>query len=148
MGKLKLTNEWWTAPAQSDDGRVILVTGRRDMEPAIATGAYIYRVEITWRYQGDAAGMPDLATSKLMGQVHDALSQAFDRDPTAINTGIYTGADERNWVFYARSLHIFQRKVNEALEPFELLPLEFRAEEDPGWEEYREMRETEIPDDD
>ena len=83
MGKLKLTNEWWTAPAQSEDGRVILVTGRRDMEPAMATGAYNYRVEITWRYEGDASGMPDKATSTLMGQVHDALSQAFDRDPTA-----------------------------------------------------------------
>lgn len=147
MSKLKLTDEWWTAPAQSDDGRLVMVTGRRDMEPAIATGFYNTRMEVTWRYGGPDAGMPPDATARLMEQVTTALADEFRRDPVAILTGIYTGAGERNWVFYVRSLHIFQRKINEILAPFEQLPLEFYAEEDPEWEEYREMRETEIPDD-
>ncbi len=148
MAKLKLTDEWWTAPAQADDGRLVMVTGRRDMDAAMAAGVYNTRIEITWRYQGDSAGMPPDATARLMEQVTDAMAAEFRRDPMAILTGIYTGADERNWVLYVRSLHIFQRKLNEILEPFEQLPLEFYAEADPEWSEYQEMRETEIPDED
>jgi len=50
-------------------------------------------------------------------------------------------------VFYTTSLHIFQRKLNEMLAPFPTLPLQFHAEEDPQWEEYRHMKEaTEITD--
>ena len=31
MAKLKISNDWWTAPAESDNGNLILVTGRRDL---------------------------------------------------------------------------------------------------------------------
>ena len=112
MAKLKLTDEWWTCPAEADNGKLIMVTGRRDME-----------------------------------EVQDALQADFMKDPVAVLTGIYTGNGERNWVFYTRSLTIFGRKLNEDLAKFELLPLEFYAESDPEWNEYREMREeTEIKD--
>lgn len=144
MAKIKIPNEWWSAPAQSDDGRLIIVTGRRGMDELMAMQVYNYRIEITWHYDADNAGMPDYDTSVLMEQVTDALHATFDRDPVAINTGIYTGAGERNWVFYTRSLHIFQRKLNEILAPFPTMPLEFYATEDPNWEEYQELRETEI----
>lgn len=144
MAKLKLTDEWWTAPATSQDGRLIMVTGRRDMQPAIDMGVFVYRVEVTWKYDPDPSGMPGNDTARLMEQVTEAFKNELRKDPTAILTGIYTGDGERNWVFYARSLHIFQRKVNQVLEPFETLPLTFYAEEDPLWEEYREMCESEI----
>ena len=81
-----------------------------------------------------------------MEQVHEALAAEFKKDPVAILTGVYTGAGERNWVFYTRSLHIFGRKFNEILEPFPLLPITLYAEKDPEWNEYREMRLTEISD--
>ncbi len=144
MAKIVIPDEWWSAPAQSSDGQLIIVTGRRNMDEIIAMRVYNYRIEVTWRYAPDASGMPDYATSVLMEQVTDAMQAAFTRDPVAIVTGIYTGAGERNWVFYTRSLHIFQRKLNEILAPLPVLPLEFYAADDPDWEEYREMRETEI----
>ncbi|MBQ9219013.1 MAG: DUF695 domain-containing protein [Muribaculaceae bacterium] len=144
MSRLKIPNEWWTAPAESEDGQLILVTGRSGLEQVKATGFFIYRIEVNWSYQGDDRGMPDYPTSKLMEQVTDALEATFSKDPVAVNTGIYTGAGERNWVFYTRSLHIFQRKLNEILSPFETLPLTFHAEEDPDWAEYAEMCQCEV----
>lgn len=139
MGKIKVSNEWWTAPAESDNGQLIMVTGRAELDDVRQSGFYIYRMEVTWTYSPDSEGMPDLATSKLMGQVNESLELEFNRDPVAVNTGIYTGAGERNWVFYTRSLHIFQRKLNEILAPFDTLPLTFHVEEDPEWAEYDEM---------
>ena len=91
--------------------------------------------------------MPDLKTSQLMEQVTDSLKAVLKKDPVAVLTGIYTGAGERNWVFYTMSLHIFSKKFNEALADFEMLPLEFYADNDPDWLEYKELLETEIPDD-
>jgi len=32
MAKLKISNEWWTAPAEAENGQIIMVTGRRDMQ--------------------------------------------------------------------------------------------------------------------
>lgn len=139
MAKIKIPTEWWTAPAESEDGQLIMVTGRSGLESVRATGFYVYRVEVNWSYMQDSMGMPDSETSKLMEQVTEAMEKEFSRDPVAVNTGIYTGAGERNWVFYTRSLHIFQRKLNSILEPFETLPLTFHAEEDAGWAEYDEM---------
>ena len=100
---------------------------------------------MTWRYGEN--GMPDLKTSELMEQVTDSLKAVLKKDPVAVLTGIYTGAGERNWVFYTMSLHIFSKKFNEALADFEMLPLEFYADNVPDWLEYKELLETEIPDD-
>ena len=146
MAKLKISDEWWTAPAEGDNGELILVTGRRNMDEIMASKIFNDRIEVTWNYAPQANGLPDESTSKVMEQVHDALRAEFDKDPVAIMTGIYTGAGERNWIFYTRSINIFGRKLNEILAPFELLPLSIYAEKDPEWNEYREMRLTEIDD--
>jgi hypothetical protein len=144
MAKIIISNDWWTAPAEGDNGNLILVTGRRAMGNVIATGLYRYRVEVTWPYDGDPKGLPTYTDSKVMEDVTDALNACFDSDPIAVMTGIYTGDGQRNWVFYTRSLHIFQRKFNEVLAPFPTLPLEFEADEDPDWLEYREMCQCEV----
>jgi hypothetical protein len=81
-------------------------------------------------------------------ELHDraiALLESLRRDPVAVMTGIYTGAGERNWVFYVLTLKAFQAMINNALGSInEQLPLSFHAEEDPHWEEYREMCQCEI----
>ncbi len=146
MAHLKISDDWWTAPAEGEDGKLILVTGRRAMDNVIATGVYRYRIEVTWPYESDDKGLPCYADSKIMEEITDALNGCFDLDPAAILTGIYTGDGQRNWVFYTRSLHIFQRKFNEVLAPFPPLPLNFEAEEDPDWQEYREMSQCEVAD--
>ncbi len=145
MAKLKISEDWWTAPSEDKDGRTVMVTGRRALDNVIATRRYVFRIEITWLYEPDKGGMPDFATSRTMETVTDAMQEALRRDPVAVMTGIYTGAGERNWVFYAVTLKAFQSFVNTALGSIdEQLPLTFHAEEDPNWEEYREMCQCEI----
>lgn len=138
------TGTWWTAPTESESGRLILVTGRKDVEKFRSNPKYSIRAEVSWNYQGEENGMPDPETSKLMEQVQDALQNAFRKDPVAVLTGIYTGDNRRDWIFYTLSTHIFGKKLNEALEPFPLLPLTIYTENDPDWAEYAEMSEAEI----
>ena len=84
--------------------------------------------------------MPDETTAMTLESVTDSLQKTFHKDPVAVITGIYTGDGRRDWVCYTLSLHIFQKKINEALVELPLLPLQFHAEEDPQWSEYTEMR--------
>lgn len=136
-------NDWWTAPAESENGSLIMVTGRRDVEKFRNNPKFSIRMDVQWRYAD--FGMPDDATAELMEKVQDKLQACFAKDPVAVLTGIYTGDGLRNWIFYTLSTHIFCKKLNEELAEFPLLPLEITAENDFDWAEYDEMRElTEI----
>lgn len=137
--------EWWTAPTENEDGsKLIMVTGRRDVKKFRENPRYNIRVEITWKYEPLPDGMPNKEDAEMMEKVQEALQGAFLKDPVAVLTGIYTGDGERNWVYYTTSVHIFGRKLNEALADLPLLPLTIYTENDPDWGEYDEMAQAEI----
>ena len=138
-------SDWWTAPTESENGNLIMVTGRRDIENFKNNPKFNIRIEVTWKYNSDISGMPDFETSSLMEEVQTAIENSFKKDHIAVLTGIYTGDGERNWIFYTLSTNIFGKKFNEALQSFELLPITIYAENDPEWNEYQEMKSlTEI----
>lgn len=142
----KISDEFWSCPAESESGKTIIVTGRDNVEKARESGKYIYRVTVIWKYEGKPDGMPKESDAEMMEKATDGFLAVTKKDSAAILTGIYTGDGERDWVFYTRSLHIFQNILNRALEPLPLLPIEVEAAEDPLWEEYAEMRDaTYIP---
>lgn len=138
--------DWWTAPAESEDGRLIMVSGRKDVKAFRSNPRFTIRIEITWPYGGGnpEASMPAEDVAELMGEATDRLQEVFHKDPVAVMTGIFTGAGERTWVFYTLSTNIFQKKLNEALEPLPTLPLQISAENDPRWEAYDEMSDFEV----
>ncbi len=136
----KQPGQWWSSPTESTTtGSLIIVSGRADIDKFRSNPRFKYRVEISLPYKADSSGMPDDNTARTLEAVTDALHSAFRKDPVAVITGIYTGDGRRDWICYTLSLHIFQKKINEALASLPLLPLEFEAEEDPDWEEYANM---------
>lgn len=137
-----MKERWWTAPAEAEDGRTVIVTGRDYLDTIKESGKYVNRVEVSWNYESDSSGMPCEADAKLMEQATDALMAAFKKDKVAYLTGIYTGAGRRDWVFYTKNLNIFGKVFNRALEELDTMPLLIEAESDPDWDEYREMREA------
>ena len=42
---------------------------------------------------------------------------------------------------YTRTVRVFGERLNEALAPFEMLPISIYTEVDPEWEEYLDMYE-------
>lgn len=136
------TQKWWSYPCEAESGRTVITSGRDCMDKYIASGKYIYRIEVSWQYPQLPDGMPDEEAARTLEQVTDALAEAFDRDKAAVMTGIYTGDGRRDWVFYCKNLRIFQTVFNRALEPLDTLPLLIEAEQDPDWEEYRHLRDT------
>lgn len=140
-----METDWWTAPAESDDGRLIMVSSPCDVARFRNNPRFTIRIEIVWKYNSSPdAGMPSEDDAKIMGAATDNLNEILRKDPVAVMTGIFTGAGERTWVFYTVSTFIFQKKLNEALEPLPLLPLEITAENDPQWAAYDELQEYEV----
>lgn len=136
---MKLTDNWFTALSEGDNGQLVFVTGRKDLSAFRATGSLKVRVEITWRYQADSEGMPAERDAALIAEIEPKLRRAMERDKLAILTGNYTGAGAKYWVFYTRHLPTFGQRLNDSLAEYETLPLEILCEEDPDWEEYADM---------
>ena len=138
---MKLTDNWFSTIAESDNGMPIFVSGRDDIDEFRLSGKFKERVEIYWKYESTHNGMPSDAESELMEQAIDALRKAVEKDKLAILTGIYTGNNERTLVFYARTSRVFGERLNEALAELPQLPITLYVEIDPDWNEYQELCE-------
>lgn len=133
--------EWWTMPGENEDGtRAIFVTGRLDVETFRTNPRFKLRINVTLPYTATSSGIPDTQTAEQLKVITDRLVGVFAKDPVAVLTGIYTGDNRRDWVFYTVSINIFQRKFNEALDDLPALGFSLTAEDDPDWDEYAEMR--------
>lgn len=138
---MRLSNEWFTAFSEDEAGHMITVAGRDELTEFVQSGKFKERAEITWKYEGDAKGMPSDAIAEQMENVQEALRKAMEKDKLSILTSVYTGAGEKIWIYYTRTVRVFGERLNEALAPFELLPLSIYTEIDPEWEEYLDMYE-------
>src|SRR5574344_1255649 len=138
---MKLSDEWFTALSQNDNGQLITVSGRDELTEFVNSGKYNERAEVTWKYEGDEKGMPPESIAKQIEAVEEALRHVMEKDKLAITTAIYTGGGEKTWVFYTRTARVFGERLDEALASFELLPITIYTEVDHGWEEYLDMYE-------
>ena len=138
---MKLTDEWFTALSESENGNMILVARRAKMMDFVKAGKIKERDEIYWKYNGDANGMPDSEAAKQMEASQEAIRKIVEKDKLAILTGVYVGDNERTMVFITRNIPAFGEKLNLALKDFDLLPIEIYTEKDPDNEEYLDMYE-------
>ncbi|MEG0949197.1 MAG: DUF695 domain-containing protein [Bacteroidales bacterium] len=136
---MKLTDVWFTALSEAENGKMVFINGRDQIMEFIKSGKFKERAEIYWKYEGDAKGMPDEPTAKLMEGVQDVLQKAMEKDKLSILTGVYTGDNERTLVFITRNVPAFGERLNSALANFELLPITIYTEKDPLNEEYLDM---------
>jgi len=127
---MRLSNEWFTALSENESGQLVTVSGRDELTEFIQSGKFKERVE-----------MPSEALAEKMEEVQEVLRKAMEKDKLSILTGVYTGGGERIWVYYTRTVRVFGERLNEALAPFEMLPISIYTEVDPEWEEYLDMYE-------
>ena len=76
---MKLSDVWFTALSQNEEGQIITISGRDELDEFIQTGKYKERVEITWKYDGDEKGMPSESLGELMESVEETLRKAMEK---------------------------------------------------------------------
>lgn len=137
-----LTDKWFTALSENEDGSYTFISGRCDIEGFINSKKMKQRMEVTWRYEPDEKGMPKIdKEAQIMEEVENRLRTAMEKDKLAILTGIYTGQGKREWIFIARNVNAFGERLNNALAGLPQLPIEIYAEDDPDNEEYKSLLE-------
>lgn len=143
----KKSDIFWTYPGETESGETLIITGHDGLDSIREAKTHIYRVRASLDYDAFPDGMPTDTAAETLEKITDALLAETSADPAAVITGIYTGAGRRDWIFYTRSLHIFRKIFNRALDPFPTYPFELDAEEDSDWTEYLDMKAaTYIPD--
>lgn len=138
---MRLSNEWFTALSENEEGQLVTVAGRLELGEFVQSGKFKERVEITWKYEGDDKGMPTDELAEKMEAVQETLRKAMEKDKLSILTGVYTGGSEKIWIYYTRTTRVFGERLNESLASFELLPISIYTEIDPEWDEYLDMLE-------
>ena len=81
---MKLSNNWFTTVSETENGAMVIVCGRDDLELYVRSGKFKERVEIYWKYNGDSRGMPCESDARVMEPVQDALQKAMEKDKLAI----------------------------------------------------------------
>jgi len=138
---MKLSHVWFTALSENEKGDIITIAGRDELWEFINCGKLKERVEVTWKYEPAANGMPSEELAEQMEAVQEAIRKIVEKDKLAILTAVYTGGGEKIWTFYTRTTRVFGERLNEALSSFDLLPITIYSELDANWEEYLDMYE-------
>ncbi|MDF9828936.1 DUF695 domain-containing protein [Parabacteroides sp. PF5-6] len=138
---MRLSNVWFTALSEDEQGNMITVYGRDELNEFVQSGKFKERVEITWKYEADDKGMPSDEVAELMEKVEETLRKAMEKDKLSILSSVYTGGGEKIWVYYTRTTRVFGERLNDTLASFDLLPISIYTEVDPEWEEYLDMYE-------
>lgn len=112
---------------------------RKEIRKELDTGKYPIRVDITWAFDADHAGMPTDDVMAQMEQFEDALIPALEKNNLALQAYQLTGEGERLWCFYTRNIGAFEETLNSATDELPRLPLTFYAEEDRDADAFAEV---------
>lgn len=136
---MRLSDNWFTAISEDEQGKLVLVNGRLELDEFRLSGKMKIRIEIRWPYEADEQGFPTDSVGRQIEEVENLVRRAMEKDKLAIMTGNYTGGGVKYWVYYARTERVFGERLNAVLAPYETFPLEIDCEVDADWEEYLDM---------
>jgi hypothetical protein len=134
-------DEWILAESVDPDSPMIL-RFRPNLESSLGDPRYPRRLVVTWQYESaDEGGMPTEEQSDEMQNFEDTIVAALDPERFAILTFVVTGEEKREWHYYVDNVDEVAAIINEALADSPELPISLEVEEDPDWEEFREVLE-------
>ena len=107
-------------------------------------------VTVVWGYAAEGSGaMPDAQTSAEMERFENHLREAVQRDIQAVLTAVLTFDGARQWVFYARDVAEFGRRLS-AIPDYhgQRYPIQLTTRVDTTWSYLREQILQGVPRDD
>ena len=113
---------------------------RPSLEAFLGDDAYPRRLMIVWQFEAaDATGMPTDTQSADMKDFEDMLIHALDPDRLAVLAFVFTTAGTREWHFYLSDVSEVGIRINKALSTIPQLPIDLTVEDDPNWDELRQV---------
>ncbi|MFQ3225704.1 MAG: hypothetical protein ACI8Z5_001968 [Lentimonas sp.] len=139
--KLEAANtDAWNIAKGKNPERPTVLRFRPSLEAFLGDENYPRRLMIVWQFEvADATGMPTDTQSADMKDFENMLIDALDPDRLAILAFVFTSAGTREWHFYLSDVSEVGIRINQALSTIPQLPIELTVEDDPNWDELRQV---------
>lgn len=133
------TDAWNIARGKNPEQPTVL-RFRPSLEEHLGSEDYPRRLAIIWKFDAvDSTGMPSDTQSADMKDFEDMLLDALDPDRLAVLAFVYTSAGSREWNFYLSDVSEVGIRINKALSSIPQLPIDLTVEDDPNWDELRQI---------
>jgi hypothetical protein len=133
------TDAWNIAKGKNPEKPTVL-RFRPSLEAFLGDENYPRRLTIIWAFEAtDEGGMPSETQSADMKDFEDTLIDALDPDRLAIIAFVFTSAGSREWHFYLSDVSEVGIRINKALSTIPNLPIDLTIDDDPEWDELRQV---------
>ena len=133
------TDAWNIAKGKNPEKPSVL-RFRPSLEGFLGDANYPRRLMIVWQFEAaDATGMPTDTQSADMKDFENMLIDVLDPDRLAVLAFVYTTGGTREWHFYLSDVSEVGIRINQALSNIPQLPIELTVEDDPSWDELRQV---------
>ncbi|MDQ8195346.1 DUF695 domain-containing protein [Coraliomargarita sp. SDUM461004] len=130
----------WSIAKGKDPNNPSVLRFRPSLQHFLADANYPRRLTIVWTFEvTDSSGMPSDTQSADMKVFEDRLLEALDPDLAAILAFVYTTRGTREWHFYLSDVNEVGIRINQALASVPKLPIQLNVEDDPNWDELRQV---------
>lgn len=133
------TDAWNIAKGRNPEKPTVL-RFRPSLKAHLGDENYPRRLTISWKFEAeDATGMPTDSQSADMKDFEEMLLEVLDPDRLAVLAFVFTANGSREWDFYLSDVSEVGIRINEALSSIPQLPIELNVEDDPNWDELRQV---------
>lgn len=130
----------WSIAKGKNPEKPTVLRFRPSLEAHLGDENYPRRLAIFWKYEAeDATGMPTDSQSADMKDFEDILIEALDHDRLAVLAFVFTANGTREWNFYLSDANEVGIRINKALSDVPKLPIDLNVEDDPNWDELRQV---------
>ena len=99
-------SNWFNYRFNDEEGNVVFLRGKDDLDKFISSGEYSQRLEIAYRFKGNEKTMlPDETTLGRMDNLEHKFEKEFAREGKAVLALSFTGKNRRVWYVYTSDVH-------------------------------------------
>lgn len=130
----------WNIAKGKNPEKPTVLRFRPSLEAFLGNENYPRRLTIIWKYEAtDDSGMPTDTQSADMKDFEKLLIEALDPDRLAILAFVFTSSGFREWHFYLSDANEIGIRINQTLAAVPKLPIELNVEDDPNWDELKQV---------
>lgn len=132
----------WAVIESSENDLPLIIRIRQKVDTALRPPRP-HKITIIWSViHGRENGFPVKMEQLEMESFEDYLVKAVENDDQAVLLLVYTHAGTREWVFHARNVNEFSKRLNGIPHQNQKYPIEIYCDEDPSWTLYDQEYET------
>ncbi|KUY28544.1 DUF695 domain-containing protein [Elizabethkingia ursingii] len=129
-------SSWFNYRFHDEEGNVVFLRGKENIDEHISSGKYSQRLEIAYRFKGnEKTNLPDETILGKLDNLEHKFEKEFAKEGKAILALSFTGKNRRVWYVYTSDVHSAIVAINMAANVE--TELDIIHDTDENWEFYK-----------